>query len=81
MNVGELIQELNKLNPKARVILAKDSEGNEHKPLADFWTGSYSAYNDYSGEVGLEKLTEEDLEQGYTEEDIVHGEPAVILVP
>ena len=33
------------------------------------------------GECGLETLTEADIEEGYTEEDMIEGEKAVILAP
>ena len=33
------------------------------------------------GEVGFEELTEEDIEAGYDEDDVIEGEPALILRP
>lgn len=38
-------------------------------------------FNHY-GTVGLEELTEEDIEDGYDEEDVIpDGQPAIILTP
>jgi len=51
MKVEELIKQLSKLNPKAIVVLQKDSEGNGYSPLAGSEAAKYRAENTYSGEV------------------------------
>lgn len=82
MTVKELIERLQKEDPNRIVVMSSDSEGNSHSPLAGFWTGKYLAETTWSGEVGMEKLTEKDRERGYTDEDVMTGgEPAVILSP
>lgn len=81
MRVEELIKELQKEDPKSLVVMAKDGEGNDHSPLSSYWCGVYRAETTWNGEVGYDKLTKELKEAGYTEEDIIEGEPAVILCP
>lgn len=82
MTVAELIAELQKLPADALVIIQKDAEGNAHSPLAGLWDGAYVAHTTWSGEMGLWELTDEDREQGYTEEDVVDdGVRAVALYP
>jgi hypothetical protein len=76
MTVKELIEQLQKEDPDRLVVLSSDSEGNSYSELYSLRTGAYS-----KGEVGLETLTEEDEEAGYGEEDVLNGEPAIILHP
>lgn len=85
MTVKELIEQLQKEDQDRVVIMAKDSEGNGYSPLSSFWTGAYKAEASWSGYVGAESMddfTEEDLAEGYGEEDVIEdGEPALILTP
>ena len=81
MTVKELIKTLQEEDPDRIVIVQKDSEGNGYSPLYSIWTGSYMKENTYSGHVGLEKLNDDDIKSGYTEEDLVDGSPALILCP
>ena len=78
MKVKELITRLQELDGDRIVILQGDSEGNSYRQLSDLWTGVYS----YTwGECGPETLTDANIEEGYTEEDMIKGEKAVILAP
>lgn len=82
MTVKELIEKLQTEDPDRLVICQKDPEGNGFSPLEDWWTGAYRADTTWSGDAGSEVLTDELLEQGYTEEDIItDGVPALMLVP
>lgn len=84
MKVSELIEHLSQLPPDAKVIISKDSEGNEYSPLASLWSGGHAPEEGcpWFSQVGFLELTEELIEDGYTEEDILEdGEPAVILCP
>lgn len=82
MTVKELIEHLEKQDPDQLVVMAKDGEGNDYSPLADFWSGSYEAETTWHGTVGLFELTMELREQGYSKEDILKdGVPALILCP
>lgn len=82
MKVKHLIEELQKQDPEREVILQKDAEGNGHSPLEGMWTGAYEPVNGWSGEVGLDELTDELIEEGYDEEDVLEdGKPALILYP
>jgi hypothetical protein len=79
MKVHELICALQKLDPQRIVVMAKDPEGNGYSPLSDTWLGKYDAEE---RDVGMEELTVEDEEAGYSIEDVmVGGERAVILCP
>jgi len=81
MTVKELIDKLKKEDPDRIVVMSKDSEGNSYSPLHSFWTGAYKAETTWRGEVGLEELTNEDIEQGYDEEDVLDGDKALIFSP
>ena len=81
MNVRTLINLLQEVNPDREVIMSKDAEGNSYSPLHLLWFGAYRA-DGWSGEVGLENLTDEDKDAGYSEEDVItDGVPAVVLTP
>ncbi len=81
MKVKELLEILSTVDPERLVIMAKDPEGNGYSPLSSYWEGAYVADTTWSGEVGLETLTEEDRKQGYSEEDVKEGVKAIILTP
>lgn len=82
MIVKELKELLNQFNDNDIVIIAKDSEGNGHSPLDDIWEGKYKADSTWFGEVGLRELTDELIESGYSEEDLLEdGVNAIILCP
>lgn len=82
MKVKDLIKELKKVDPERLVIMARDGEGNSYTPLAGFWEGKYRPESTYSGEVGMERLTELDKKHGYTQEDVMRGgKKAIILKP
>lgn len=83
MTVKELIKELETCDPELPIILQKDAEGNGYSPLAgvDGEDSAYQADSTWNGEVGLRKLTPELEKQGYGEEDIMQGEPCVVLWP
>jgi hypothetical protein len=78
MTVEQLVELLLKVDQKREVVISRDEEGNGYSPLWDVCDGGM--YRD--GEVGLEKLTQEDIEAGYTEADVFKtGAPAVVLYP
>lgn len=81
LTVGELIEKLQHFAQDRMVIMSKDLEGNGFSPLYAMYHGSYEAETTYSGNAGLEELTDELVEQGYTEEDVVDGISSVILYP
>ena len=64
VTVAQLIKQLSKLDPKAVVILQRDSEGNGFSPLVGAEAAKYRAENKWSGEVphpdDLEDMDEED---------------------
>ena len=72
ITVGQLIEELKKLDPTQLVILQKDAEGNGYSPLAGA-DGDNLGYtpddSTWSGEVQPILYTEELKKQGYEEED------------
>lgn len=82
MTVSELIETLQQFDPDNIVILQKDPEGNGYSPLESAWEGIYVGTD--HGEAYARKLSPQDIEEGYTEEDLYHGnqgQNAVILYP
>jgi len=81
ITVKELIQELQTLDPELPVIMSTDDEGNGHRYIDKNYIGveGFNAGSwDCDIEVGIEKLTPELEEQGYTEEDVKEF-PCVVL--
>jgi len=78
MKAKHLIDILKKVDPETTVVLSSDSEGNSYYPVSGSWVGMY---NREEAEVGLAELTEELKKQGYTDEDVMQGEKAIILYP
>lgn len=77
MTVKELIADLSDVDGDRLVVVAADAEGNSYHELTDI---SKMLYNEGWGEVGLEELTEDDIEQGYGDEDVMRdGVKAVVL--
>lgn len=85
MKVHELIAELQKYHADREVIMSKDGEGNNFSPLADMSAGIYVPTSTWSGELTIEgPLTDEMTEEGYTDEDLYHGDdgqPCLTLWP
>jgi hypothetical protein len=81
MTVAELIEALKEMPQTALVVLSSDAEGNSHSPVARIMIGRYEAESAYRGTIGLYELTEDLEAEGYTDEDVVNGPPAVCLWP
>jgi len=83
MTVAELIQELDRIEDKTRlVIIQKDGEGNGYSPISCVEEDGYVAEEDWLGERTLEALTPELESQGYSEEDVDEDAvPALFLIP
>ncbi len=82
MKVKELKQLLENIDDERIIILARDSEGNRFSPLSQIDDEStYLADSTCSGDVGIEQLTPELEKKGYSEEDVLGGEPALVLWP
>lgn len=82
MTVNELRELLKDIDGRRIVILSRDGEGNHFSPLADLIDSmAYHPTTPYSGETGLEELTESDMAAGYTEDDVITGQPAPVLYP
>ncbi|MGG6264174.1 hypothetical protein ACQ4M3_01155 [Leptolyngbya sp. AN03gr2] len=60
------------------MILSSDAEGNRYSPLCQVDVG---AWNSNFQNVELLELTEADVANSYTEEDVIDGQKAVILYP
>lgn len=82
LTVADLIELLQEEDPDRIVVMSKDGEGNSYSPLSDFSSASYVAECTWSGEIGIEELTDELKAMGYTEEDVIEGGvPALVLWP
>ena len=76
MKVNELVKILEKLDPETEVVLQGDAEGNTFMSLYSYWEG---AFNEEEGEAGYLKMTDKLIKEGYDEEDIIDGKPAIFL--
>jgi len=83
MTVGKLKKLLEKVDDNRMVILQKDSEGNGYSPLSDICHDNviYKPDSTWSGDIGLEKLTPALIKIGYSEDDVIKGRKAVVLIP
>lgn len=81
MTVAELIEELKQQDPNRLVVMSKDAEGNSYSPLSALYIAAYCPDTTWSGQIGLEKLDDAYRAEGYTEEDVVDGQPALVLYP
>lgn len=83
MTIQDLINKLNAIEDKTRiVILQKDGEGNGFSPLRDIDdNATYAADNTWSGDVGVQTLTDDLRRRGFTEEDQNDGVPCLVLYP
>jgi len=76
MKVKELKALLEEEDPERVVVLSQDAEGNGFSLL------SAVEHYAFDGEdIGLEVLTPELMEQGYSEEDVMKAQPALVLWP
>lgn len=78
VTVKTLIHKLKKMDSDAIVVMYTDPEGNGVSPLDDIYEGIFNKKN---REFGSDKLTKEDAAAGYTEEDLIIGTKAVLLIP
>ena len=79
MKVKTLIAMLKRMDPERVVILQKDAEGNGYSPLRGADDNAlYAAESTWSGEVGRERLSKREREEGY---ELGHGKRAVVLYP
>ena len=85
MKVKTLIRLLQKMDGERIVILQKDGEGNGFSPLCGADDNcKYVQETSWYGDVGIEKLTKQDIKSGHTEEDVEitkDGQKAVVLFP
>ena len=82
MKVKDLIKQLEELPQDMVILLAKDDEGNGYRKLSGecAYEASYDDDTSYSlvDEVGITELTDEDIKDGYTEEDVYEDKCVVI---
>ncbi len=78
MTVQELIDKLKECNPNDAVIKSKDDEGNGYDTV-DTVSSFYNMDGEYQIEIGLRELSKDAIEQGYSEEDLLDGDPCVVL--
>lgn len=79
LTVKELIEQLARLDPDAVVIMQRDPEGNGYAPCSG--AEGNGAWNIKDREYGYAALTPELESQGYSEEDVMTGVPAVVIWP
>lgn len=82
MKVSELISKLEAADPNATVVLSKDEEGNGFGPLQEVEIENSTCVDQgYEIQIGLHHLTPELEKAGYTDEDVLKGDGAVVLWP
>lgn len=81
MKVKELIAVLNRFDPDAEVLLAEDEDGTAYRRHFEIMEMAVSGnfFDPALLKVGIPKLTLPLAKQGYTEEDVVVGKPAVVF--
>lgn len=80
MKVVELMDILNSVDQDAEVVMASNEEGTGYHIVNSVDSNS-NFIGDYYVEIGVAELTDELLEQGYTEDDLLDGEPCIVLWP
>ena len=74
MKVRELIDMLKECDPDAVVAM---QDGSDVLPVDEFWTG---VHDSDTGETGIEALTADMIDSGYTADDVVAGDlPAIVF--
>ncbi len=83
ITVKDLRDALTGLPDDMPVILQKDSEGDGYSPCAgcDGKNSSYAADSTCSGNVGFTRLTDDEKNDGYDEDDVVEGMHCFLLWP
>lgn len=81
MTVEELINKLQAIKNKKRIVLiSSDGEGNDFSKFDSFSENNYR-FDGREYEIGEEILTEELIKEGYSEEDVINGDPCLVLWP
>ena len=83
MTVQELFEQLKTLVEQGQghrlVVMSRDPEGNSFSPLFQV---ERSRFDQSTDEVGLDELTPELMDEGYSEDDLLEdGTPSVTLWP
>ncbi len=77
MKAKELIKIL-ETDPERIIVLSRDQEGNGYQELA----ATSQNYRFKDGDIGIEKLTPELKEDGYSQEDVMRdGKKCFVLWP
>lgn len=79
LTVKKLIDQLSGLDPDAVVIMQRDPEGNGYAPCSG--AEGNGAWDNKEREYGYAKITPELEKQGFAEEDVISGVPAVVIWP
>ena len=80
MTVKELIERLSKCRQDDLVVVAKDAEGNGFEELYTIEAYRYN-YDRHENEIGIRSLDQSAIDAGYGEEDVMDGEPCVVIWP
>lgn len=79
LKVKDLMVQLAKLDPDAVVIMQRDPEGNGYAPCSG--AEGNGAWDDNEDEYGYASLTDKLRKDGFSDDDIVLGHPAVVIWP
>lgn len=81
--INEMQEVADSLNYDPIVLMSSDGEGNKKSPYynSDWLNVACVAESSWEYSTGLLEFTEELQEKGYEEEDVVEGEPCIVLYP
>lgn len=79
LKVKDLINQLAQLDPDAVVIMQRDPEGNGYGPCAG--AEGNGAWDHDEDLYGYACLTPDMEKNGFSQEDLVQGVPAVVIWP
>ena len=83
MKVADLILILQNCDPTDEIVVSKDAEGNQFSLMHTLSVDHrYSGTKKWDVNIGYRKLTEDLIELGFTDEDIIeHGTNCVVIWP
>lgn len=80
MTVKELIDILSTADPNAVIVVSSDEEGNSYRYAHNIDATDLNCEGSWEVEIGLRKLTQEYIDRGYTDEDVLEdGTPCVVI--
>ncbi len=77
MTVKKLKEIIKNMDDDVIIIMSRDEDGNGYAPLSEVDTEFL--WSEEDRDIGFGKLTDDLIKEGYGEEDIIKGKPALVL--